>query len=102
MQGLGEELGIELADLLRDRFHHVHRGVALHPVMVAFVFVLFLKFLVERLDGRLWRIDSQPDVRDRAVGRIAGKLDDLLSGQCGLADDGLIVALLFELAKRTR
>ena len=39
---------------------------------------------------------------DRAVGRIAGEVDDLLPGQRGLADDRLAPALLAQLAQRAR
>ena len=66
--------------------------------MVTLVFVFPLEFLVESLDSRLRRIDRQSDVGNRAVGGIAGELDDFLPGQRGLADDRLVVALFLELA----
>ena len=70
--------------------------------MIGLVLVFLLELLVERLDAGLRRVGGEADVRDRAVGRVARELDHLLTRQRGLADDRLVVALLLQLAQRTR
>ena len=99
MHGLGHGLAVELAHLFNSGLECVDAGVALDAVVVADVLVLAVEVGLELQHLGVGRVHRQAHVGHGAVGGVTGQFDHLLAGQRGLADDGLVPALLAQFAQ---
>src|SRR5882672_118487 len=102
VQGLGEQLAVELAHFLGDVRDEVDGGVALDAVVIAHIVEALLEALGELLHRRDRRLDREADVAAHALGGALGEIDDLLTKQGGLADQRGLDALLLGLAEESR
>src|SRR5712671_5206033 len=85
VQGLREQLAVELAHFLGDMLDKVNGGVALDAVVIADIVEALLEAFGELLHGRDGGIDREADVAAYAVGCALSQIDDLLAKQGGLA-----------------
>src|SRR5262249_32281823 len=102
VQGLCEQLAVELAHLLGDMLDDVDGGVALDAVVIADIVEALLEAFGELLHGRDGGIDREADVATHAFGGALSEIDHLLAKQGSLADKRGLDALLPGLAEESR